>query len=126
MNWQRHEAARRNPCPRCLAPAGEQCRRMSSLGPRFGTRIHSVHPSRLALAEFQIRIPGGHTFVTLELDTGTVGVTIPGTGTGRGDLVRYLEALDTVTDAVRNEIAALERQEELLNDVFNAGSMFRL
>jgi hypothetical protein len=126
MNWQRHEAARRNPCPRCHAPAGEQCRRMSSLGPRFGTGIHTCHDSRRALAEFRRRIPGGHTLVTLELDSGAVGVTIPGTGTGKGDLVRYLGALDTVTEAVRNEIAALERQEELLTDVLSAGSMLHL
>jgi hypothetical protein len=126
MNWQRHEAARRNPCPRCHAPVGEQCRRMSSLGPRFGTTIHSCHDSRLALAEFRRRIPGGHTLVTLELDSGAVGVTIPGTGTGKGDLVRYLVALDAVSEAVRNEIAALERQEELLNDVLNAGAIYPL
>lgn len=99
---------------------------MSSLGPRFGTRIHSVHPSRLALAEFRIRIPGGHTLVTLELDSGAVGVTIPGAGTGKGDLVRYLVALDAVTEAVRDEIAALERQEELLNDVLHAGAIYPL
>lgn len=123
---EREFRARRNPCPRCHAPAGEQCRRMSSLGPRLGSRILAVHPSRLALAEFRVRIPGGHTLVTLELDSGAVGVTIPGAGTGLGDLVRYLETLDTVAEAVRDEIAALERQEELLNDVLGSYSPLHL